>query len=53
MEFYENIEKCGRVEGFNPPKSGKDILRENRATQRLYDQLVHERLNTDLVRPIV
>jgi hypothetical protein len=52
--FYDKIAKCGNLPGYtNPTKNGEELLKENKAAQKLYGELQHERLAADALSPIV
>jgi hypothetical protein len=44
IDLYRRIERCGALPGFNPKKTGMDLLNENRAAKGLYQALEAERI---------
>jgi hypothetical protein len=44
IDLYRRIERCGELPGFSPPKTGNDLLNDNRAAKGLYQALEAERI---------
>jgi hypothetical protein len=48
---YEQVKACGELERMNG-KTGADLLRENRAAQAFYTQLIDEHIKQDQTTPL-
>ncbi|MBX5101022.1 hypothetical protein HJB52_03900 [Rhizobium lentis] len=52
ISLYGQVSKCVELKGYSRPITGQDLLKENPAATRLYDELMIQRNSRDIPPPL-